>query len=101
MNNKSKIFESIKINTKHKILDLCLSDLLDDLCKDKEFSDKLYKDLMKEDLLVEEEEIEENFLRIAELFKRDTLINFTDINQFKELPNLINNYGIYYIMYSV
>ena len=55
---------------------------------------------MKEDLLADEEEMEENLLRVGELFKRDILINFTDVEQFNEIPNLINNNGINNIMFS-
>jgi hypothetical protein len=80
---------------------MSLSDLLDDTCKDKEFSEKLFKDIVKEDFLVDEEEVEDNTLRIAEFFKRDTLVNFTDTHLFKDLPNLINNYGNFYLMQSL
>jgi hypothetical protein len=91
--NKSKLLENIKANTKHKIQDLTLSDLLDEVCLRKEFYDKNFKDFLKDDLLGEEEEDESKVLRIHELYKRDVLINFTDSNDFKDIPNLANNYG--------
>ena len=100
MIDKSKLFGYIKLNTKHRIVNLSISDLFDETCKDKEFSEKLFKHLMKEDLLADEEEMEENLLRVGELFKRDILINFTDVEQFNEIPNLINNNGINNIMFS-
>jgi hypothetical protein len=41
MIDKSKLFGYIKLNTKHRIVNLSISDLFDETCKDKEFSEKL------------------------------------------------------------
>ena len=91
--NKSKLLDCIKSNTNHKLTELSLSDLLDEICLNKEFSEKQFREYLKDDLIIEEEEDETKIFRIHELFKRDTLINFTDSNQFKDIPNLANNYG--------
>jgi len=91
--NKSKLLETIKNNTSHKLADLTLSDLLDEICLKREFSSDLFKDLLKDDLFSHEDEDEVKALRIHELYKRDILINFTNSNQFEEIPNLANNYG--------
>ncbi len=91
--NKSKLLETIQNNTSHKLADLTLSDLLDEICLKREFSSDLFKDLLKDDLFSHEDEDEVKALRIHELYKRDILINFTNSNQFEEIPNLANNYG--------
>jgi hypothetical protein len=93
--SKSKLLDYITSNNNHKLKDLSLSDLIDDICLNKEFvnCEKNFKEFLKDDLLNEEDEDEVKYLRIHELFKRDILINFTDSNQFKDIPNLANNYG--------
>src|SRR5690242_18814021 len=91
--NKSKLLDCIKSNTKHKLTELSVDDLLDEISLNKEFPDKSFKEYLRDDLLNEEEEDDSKALRIYELFKRDTLINFTDSNKFRDIPNLANNYG--------
>ena len=99
--NKSKLLETIKTYTNHKLTDLTLSDLIDEICLKREFSTHLFKDLLKDDLFNNEEEDEVKALRIHELYKRDILINFTDTNQLQDIPNLANNYGIILSLISV
>lgn len=90
---KSKILTEIKSNTKHKIKELSLNDLLNENCVNNEFYSPIYREIMKDDLLGDTEEEEQKILRVSEIFKRDILLNFTDVNKGKSIPNLSNNYS--------
>ncbi len=91
--NRSKLIESFKSNTTHKLQELSINDLLDNKSTSTYFNNSNFNEFIREDLHEDDEDDSTSLVKYLELFKHDMLLSFTNTSIGKEIPNLATNYG--------
>ena len=92
--SNQKLLESLETNQVYKFTDICIDELIiDDNSTD--FDLKIYKNFQAAAISVDlpKEDDDAVVERYLELFKQDTVINFTDPAIGKEIPVLPSNNG--------